>query len=210
MDLAETAKQIEFEIDVPGFKTKELDIELQNDKLAVSGEQKESPVSEDRSLTTFQLESTAFSNNGAIPTKFTGDGVDVSPPLSWRGIPQGTLELALICDDPDAPTPQPWVHWVLYGLPPETTRLPEGLPTTAELRTPVVARQGRNSWPSGQNHGYRGPAPPKGHGVHHYHFRLFALDAPLELQPGIDKETLVAAMSGHRLGEAEWIGTFER
>ena len=159
---------------------------------------------------TFELECPAFGHGAPIPKKFTSEGEDVSPPLLWRGVPEGTRELALICDDPDAPTPEPWVHWVLYGLSPDVTQLPEGLPDAVELRSPVAARQGLNSWPSGQVHGYRGPEPPRGHGVHHYHFRLYALDAPLGLKPGIDKKALLAAMSGHCLGEAEWIGTYER
>lgn len=158
----------------------------------------------------FELESPAFGHGAPIPKKFTSEGEDVSPPLLWRGVPAGTRELALICDDPDAPTAEPWVHWILYGLAPEVTQLPEGLPGAVELRSPVAARQGLNSWPSGQVHGYRGPEPPRGHGVHHYHFRLYALDAPLGLKPGIDKTTLLAAMSGHSLGEAEWIGTYVR
>lgn len=158
----------------------------------------------------FHIESPAFGNGDPIPREFTGDGADLSPPLAWHGVPQGTRELALICDDPDAPTPEPWVHWVLYGLAPETTHLDKGLPGDLELRFPITALQGRNSWPPGENSGYRGPAPPRGHGVHHYHFRLYALDAPLGLKPGIDKDTLIAAMSRHLLGEAEWIGTYVR
>lgn len=158
----------------------------------------------------FELESPAFGQGEPIPKRFTEDGDDLSPPLVWRGIPAGTREFALICDDPDAPTPKPWVHWVLYRLPAGTVSLPEGVPTDVELTAPLSACQGLNSWSSGQVHGYRGPAPPPGHGVHHYHFRLYALASPLSRAPGLDKEAVLKAIAGHVLAEAEWIGTYER
>jgi Raf kinase inhibitor-like YbhB/YbcL family protein len=156
------------------------------------------------------LTTTAFPANGTIPKKFTGDGADVSPHLAWSGVPTGTQELALICDDPDAPTPQPWVHWVIYKLPADATSLPEGIPAAQQISQPVAALQGRNSWSSGRTIGYRGPAPPPGHGTHHYHFQLYALDAPLSVKPGIDKPALLAAMQGHILAQAELIGTYSR
>lgn len=159
---------------------------------------------------TITIESTAFAAKGRIPKKFTGDGADVSPPLTWSAVPDGTQELALICDDPDAPTPQPWVHWIIYKLAPDLTGLPEGIPTGTRIEQPVAALQGRNSWTSGATTGYRGPAPPAGHGTHHYHFRLYALDTPLDLQPGVDKTALLAAMHGHILAEGELIGTYSR
>jgi len=156
------------------------------------------------------IQSSAFQNGASIPKKHTGDGVDVSPPLAWSGVPAGTREFALICDDPDAPTPQPWVHWVIYHIPPEATGLPEGVPTATRIEQPVHALQGRNSWSSGGTTGFRGPAPPPGHGIHHYHFRLYALDSPLGLNAGIDKPTLLSAMQGHILAEAELVGTYSR
>lgn len=159
---------------------------------------------------TITVESAAFAPGATIPQKYTGDGADVSPPLSWSAVPDGTRELALICDDPDAPTPEPWVHWVIYNLPPDTTGLPEGVPTGTRISEPVQALQGRNSWTSGTTTGYRGPAPPPGHGTHHYHFMLYALDAALDLQPGIDKSALLEAMHGHILAEGEVIGTYSR
>lgn len=154
--------------------------------------------------------SEAFKAGAAIPKKFTEDGQDVSPPLKWQNVPQGAKELALICDDPDAPTSEPWVHWVLYKIPAAVSGLPEGVPAEAELKSPAGARQGKNTWKSGKIIGYRGPAPPKGHGVHHYHFRLYALDAPLSLAANADKQQLLAAMKGHILAEGELIGTYER
>lgn len=157
-----------------------------------------------------QLSSSAFAPGGAIPRRYTGEGEDISPPLQWTGVPTGTQELALICDDPDAPTPEPWVHWVLYKIPPQTTGLPEGLPKTAQLSQPPGAMQGKNSWTGGQTIGYRGPMPPPGHGVHHYHFTLYALDAPLSIQPGETKKNLLKKMEGHILATAELIGTYQR
>jgi Raf kinase inhibitor-like YbhB/YbcL family protein len=159
----------------------------------------------------FQLTSSAFKNGQPIPRKFTGEGDDVSPPLNWDEPPDGTEELALICDDPDAPSAEPWVHWVIYGMPAGVRSLPEGIAAKQpELKNPVAARQGKNSWDSGVTVGYRGPMPPPSHGTHHYHFKLYALDHKLELGPSATKNQLSAAMKGHVLGEAELIGTYER
>jgi len=155
------------------------------------------------------IKSKAFSDGQEIPRKYTGDGQDVSPPLAWSDLPAGTKELALICDDPDAPTPQPWVHWVIYKIPADAMGLAEGIPQQEKLTQPAGVLQGKNSWPSG-NIGYRGPAPPKGHGVHHYHFKLYALDAPLNAPPGLDKEKLIKAMQGHILAQTELLGTYKR
>ncbi len=157
-----------------------------------------------------ELKSSAFQNGERIPRKYTGDGEDVSPPLSWSGVPEGAKELALICDDPDAPTAEPWVHWVIYGLSPELTELPEGIPAQSQIDKPVKALQGKNSWPSGRTVGYRGPAPPPGHGTHHYHFKFYALDQPLNLPPGVDKRRLLKAMQGHIIAQGELVGTYER
>jgi hypothetical protein len=153
------------------------------------------------------LRSDAFENGRAIPRRYTEDGEDLSPPLTWSGLPDGTKQLALIVDDPDAPRAEPWDHWILYKVPGDARTLPEGLPRTPTLDVPPGATQGKNSWGT---IGYRGPAPPKGHGTHHYHFRLHALDAPLQAAPGLDKAGLRAAMHGHVLAEAELVGTYER
>ena len=158
----------------------------------------------------FTLTSSAFSSGQKIPKRYTGDGADVSPALSWGQTPAGTKELALICDDPDAPTPEPWVHWVLYAIPATVTSLAEGIDPTPRPASPAEARQGKNSWDSGRTIGYRGPAPPPGHGVHHYHFRLYALDARLDLAPGRDKQQLLKTLEGHVLAEAELVGVYQR
>ena len=127
--------------------------------------------------------------------------------LRWNGVPDGAKELALICDDPDAPTPKPWVHWLIYKIPGDTLGLPEHVPVTPTLQAPVGARQGLTSW---ETIGYRGPAPPPGHGTHHYHFKLYALDTPLDLDEGADEPALVSAMQGHIIATGELTGTYER
>jgi len=153
------------------------------------------------------VESPAFSANQAIPRKYTGEGGDITPPLRWSNVPAGAKELVLICDDPDAPRADPWVHWVLYGLDPKTKELPEGLPRKDRIDKPIHATQGRNSW---GRIGYNGPMPPRGHGVHHYHFRVYALDKRLEAKPGLDKKELLALMRGHILAQGETVGTYQR
>ena len=155
-----------------------------------------------------KVTSEAFSAGGEIPKQFTADGKDRSPPLAWSGVPEGAKELALICDDPDAPSKDPWVHWVIYGIPANTKSLAEGISRQARPESPAGAANGVNSWTS-DNSGYRGPSPPKGK-VHHYHFHIYALDAALDLKPGLDKNGLLAAMKGHILGEGELIGTYQR
>ena len=107
-----------------------------------------------------------------------------------------TRELALICDDPDAPTPEPWVHWVIYGISPDVASLPEGIPNVERPAEPTGALQGKNSWTTGKTIGYRGPAPPAGHGTHHYRFTLYALGKVLEIPAGVNK-----AMIYYRIGD---------
>ena len=155
---------------------------------------------------TITVTSTAFEPGKSIPKKYSGDGDDVSPPLAWSKVPEGTKELVLICDDPDAPVGT-WTHWVLYKIPADTTSLPEGLPREKTLKTPAGAVQGVNSWPS-DNLGYRGPKPPSG--THRYFFRLYALDAPVTLPPGADKKALTAAIKDHVLAGGELMGTYKR
>jgi Raf kinase inhibitor-like YbhB/YbcL family protein len=145
-----------------------------------------------------EIKSSAFEPNARMPGKHTGEGANVSPTLSWQGAPEGTREFALICTDPDAPRARPWVHWVCCKISPVRSELPEG------VQEGVV--QGKNDF---GRLGYGGPIPPRGHGVHHYHFRLYALDKPMEARPGITQDELQKAMKGHILAEAELIGTYE-
>jgi Raf kinase inhibitor-like YbhB/YbcL family protein len=156
-----------------------------------------------------EVTSTAFAHGQPIPQKYSGEGADVSPPISWSGLPEGTQELVLICDDPDAPTAEPWVHWVIYKIPITMAELPEGIESRARLKQPAGVLQGKNSWPS-QNVGYRGPLPPPGHGTHRYFFKLYALEAKLVISPGMDKKGLLEEIKGHVLGEGQLMGTYQR
>jgi Raf kinase inhibitor-like YbhB/YbcL family protein len=153
-----------------------------------------------------ELTSSAFSPSGAIPRRYTCDGEDISPPLAWSGLPEGTRSLVLIVDDPDAPDPAApkmiWVHWLLYNLPPQTAGLDEAI---NEDDLPSGTRQGINDW---QRTGYGGPCPPIG--MHRYFHKLYALDTALPDLDEPSKAALEAAMAGHILASAELIGTYQR
>jgi len=162
-------------------------------------------------MVTLQLKSTAFLNGESIPKKFTREGEDLSPPLSWTGTPAGTKSLALIVDDPDAPDPiapqVTWVHWVAYNIEPDVSGLQEGAAskhnTTAKL--PAGMQEGLNDW---KNVGYEGPNPPRGR--HRYFHKLYALDTILEGLDNPTKAMLEAAMEGHVLDKTELIGTYAK
>ena len=156
---------------------------------------------------TLTIESPAFAAGAKISKQFTGEGEDISPQLVWSGVPGNAKELALICDDPDAPQADPWVHWVIYKIPAGATGLRRNVATSATLSEPAGALQGQNSWGT---IGYRGPLPPPGHGVHHYHFKLYVLDTALNVQSGLEKGELLAAMEGHIIAQGELIGTYQR
>ena len=152
---------------------------------------------------TIRVSSSAFQEGETIPTPYTGDGRDASPPLRWENVPDGTKSLALIADDPDAPRGT-WVHWVLYDLPADARSLDEGVPATETL--PNGAKQGKNDF---GKIGYGGPAPPRGK-PHRYFFKLYALDAPVNSRPGATKAELLAAMKGHVLAEGQLMGKYGR
>ncbi len=154
-----------------------------------------------------ELKSTAFAANAAIPKKHTCDGADLSPELSWSGVPKGTKSLALIMDDPDAP-PGTWVHWVLYDLPPEVSKLSEGLPKKEALAN--GAKQGL-CWgvEDFDRVGYYGPCPPPG-SPHRYFFKLYALDKVLGLPSRQTKAQVLKALEGHILAQAELVGIYKR
>lgn len=156
-----------------------------------------------------RLTSPAFDDGETIPKRHTADGEDLSVPLSWTAPPDSCAELALILDDPDAPRREPWVHWLLYRIPPDVRSLEEGIPREERLEEPVGAAQGRNSWAS-DDLGYRGPAPPEGHGPHRYRFTLYALDTELDVAPGVEIEDLRTAMEGHVLVQTRLTGLYER
>lgn len=144
----------------------------------------------------FVLSSPAFAQGQPIPREYTCDGADISPPLAWSGVPPDAKSLALIVDDPDAPSGT-WVHWVLFDIPPQSGGLPEHASTSGI--------HGSNSW---QRLGYGGPCPPGG--THRYFFKLYALDSALSLPPGTGKTQLLSAMEGHVLAHAELMGTYRR
>ena len=149
----------------------------------------------------FAISSTGFENGGDIPRKFTCDGADVSPELSWTEPPPGTESFTLIADDPDAPSGT-WTHWVLFDLPAATTSLAEGVTKIDEL--PGGERQGRNDF---RKIGYNGPCPPPGK-PHRYFFKLYALKGKLDLKPGASRQEVEQAMQGLVLGQAEWMGKY--
>jgi len=150
-----------------------------------------------------QLRSRAFAKGSVIPSEYTCTGPDKSPPLTWTGTPAGTRSFALIVDDPDAPRGT-FVHWVIYNMGSSVNQLPEDTPRSAQ--TTFGARQGVNGL---NNIGYRGPCPPPG-ARHHYHFRLFALDSPLKLEPGASAAEVRQAMREHVLASTELVGIFGR
>ena len=144
-----------------------------------------------------------------IPRDYTADGRNVSPPLQWSGAPPSTKAFAVICDDPDAPTPQPFVHWVIYRIPATARGLPENIPIDPAAPMPpeiAGAVQGLSGF---RRPIYRGPAPPPGK-PHHYHFKVYALDAALELEPGLTKAELLDRIAGHVIGEGELVAVYER
>ncbi|HKC46982.1 MAG TPA: YbhB/YbcL family Raf kinase inhibitor-like protein [Gemmatimonadales bacterium] len=151
------------------------------------------------------LSSSAFSEGASIPEKFTCDGANVSPALTWSGAPPSTQTFVLIADDPDAPAGT-WVHWVLFNLPAKTNALPENVARDEMLPALGNAAQGRNDF---KKFGYGGPCPPRGH-PHRYFFKLYALDTSLGLHPGATKAQLEAAMQGHIVGSAQLVGTYAR
>ncbi len=153
-----------------------------------------------------QITSTAFAPGASIPRQYTCQGEDVSPPLSWSGVPSGARSLVLIVDDPDAPDPaapkMTWVHWVLYNLAPDTTGLDQGVAPTA---LPAATLHGKNDW---KRTGYGGPCPPIGR--HRYFHKLYALDAMLPDLGQPTKDRLLKAMDSHILAQAELVGTYQK
>ncbi len=151
------------------------------------------------------LTSPAFTHNGHIPTRYTCDGGDVSPPLAWSGVPTDAMTLVLIMDDPDAPDPaapqMTWVHWVLYNIPHDTPGLAEG---AAAGGLPHDTLEGENDW---KRPGYGGPCPPVGR--HRYFLKLYALDTKLPDLHRPSKKQLQQAMHGHILARTELIGTYQ-
>jgi len=151
-----------------------------------------------------QLSSTAFQEGTSIPKQCTADGKDLSPPLQWSGAPVTARSFALICDDPDAPRKEAWVHWVVYDLPAGVHELGEGVPEIEDL--PGGGRLGKNDF---NKIGYGGPAPPPGK-PHRYYFKLYALDTTLNLPAGATKRELEGAMKGHIVAQGQLMGKYGR
>jgi len=146
--------------------------------------------------------SPAFKARAPVPAKYTCDGEDVSPPLTWHNVPKDAQSIVLICDDPDAPAGT-WVHWVCYDIPPDVAALDENMPPAETL--PCAGRQGVNDF---GNIGYGGPCPPGG--THRYFFKVCALDTVLGLPAGQTKKQIEKAMQGHVLASGELIGVYSR
>jgi hypothetical protein len=151
-----------------------------------------------------RLFSPAFEDGQPMPTRHTLEGGNISPELHWEQLPTGAKQLVLIVDDPNAPRELPFVHWVIYEIPGDTNTLREWLPKEPVLHESPFARQGRNDF---GRIGYDGPRPPRGTGVHHYRFELFALDRPLQLEARLDHTAVRAAMAGKILGRCLLVGT---
>ncbi len=164
---------------------------------AASTQSAAEPTVEPVAVLPMTLRSPAFESGGEIPQVHTCDGVNTSPELIWENVPQGTVALALVLDDPDAGN---FVHWVAYDLPPE----PGGLPAGLRSDLPAGGEIGANTWGRSE---YGGPCPPTG--THRYVFTLYALDSELDLPPGATADGLLAAAEGHILAEAQLAGTYE-
>jgi len=149
-----------------------------------------------------QVTSNAFKEGQPIPRQYTCDGVNISPPLEWSGVPKTAKTVALIADDPDAPTGT-WVHWVFYNLSAANIGLVENLPPDENLK--AGGFQGKNDF---GKIGYGGPCPPSG--THHYHFKVYAVDTELSLKAGATKDELLKAMEGHIVAQGQLTGTYAR
>lgn len=147
---------------------------------------------------TLAVTSSAFSEGGTIPAAYTVDAGGFAPPIAWGNVPESARSMVLVCEDPDAPMPKPFVQWLVYSLPSAVGSLESA---------PAFGREGKNSM---MKIGYAPPAPPAGHGPHRYHFQVFALDTILELEAGAGRSSLIEAMRGHVLAWGETVGIYER
>ncbi len=158
---------------------------------------------------TIVVESSTMTTGQMMPRDYSPDGRNISPPLTWRSLPAGTRQLAVICQDHGAGNPPPWVHWIIYNIPATARGLPEGIPFDRMDPLPselTGASQGNNSWGLAM---YRGPAPPGG-AMHEYDFTVFALDTVLDLPPGLTRAELLEAIEGHVLARGNMVPTYAR
>lgn len=159
---------------------------------------------------TITVTSTAFTNHANVPLQYSAYGDNISPQLSWSDLPEGTVQLALVMDDPIVPMPQPFVHWVAYNIPATATELPESLSKSVQV-TDVPELAGMINGVNGARMvGYFGPRPPADGKLHAYHFRIYALDTALNLPEGLNKEGLLAAIEGHVLGTGMLMGHYQQ
>jgi len=157
-----------------------------------------------KSQATLSVSSSAI--KGAVPRAHSEYGDGISPDISWQPV-EGARSYVLILEDPDSRPPRPFVHWVVYDIPADVTSLPAGLADYPRLVQPKELLQGRNGR---GGTGYFGPRPPVGDGPHHYHFQVFALDAVLDLRPGVERDEVIVAMSNHVLASGELVGTYQQ
>ncbi|MDP1930657.1 MAG: YbhB/YbcL family Raf kinase inhibitor-like protein [Gammaproteobacteria bacterium] len=159
---------------------------------------------------TIIVSSTAFEHHGTVPLQFSAYGDNISPQLSWSNLPAGTAQLALVMDDPVAPTPQPFVHWVAYNIPADASGLPQALskdPVVIDVPELVGMINGLNGT---RQAGYFGPRPPVDGKLHAYHFRVYAIDSVLNLPEGLNKDALLEAIEGHVLGTGMLMGHYQQ
>jgi len=149
-----------------------------------------------------EITSSSFKQGEMMPSKYTCDGNDISPPLKWSNVPGGTMTFVLISDDPDAPMGT-WVHWVLFNIPSHVTSLPEGVPSKENLDNGAI--HGITDF---GRIGYGGPCPPSG--THRYFFKIYALDNELALSPGASKKEVLKAMEGHIIAQGELMAKYKR
>lgn len=143
--------------------------------------------------------------DGRLDDRHSAYHDNISPPLTWDGV-AGAESYALVVEDPDAPRDKPFIHWMIWNIPPEAGGLPEGVPQAQRIAPPHPIIQGRND---NGDYGWVGPMPPAGHGVHRYYFQLFALDQRLELDPDTPLEELINVLKGHTLAKGEMVATYE-
>jgi Raf kinase inhibitor-like YbhB/YbcL family protein len=161
------------------------------------------------SLPQIAVGSPSLKMDETMPRDYTPDGRNVSPPLTWSNLPAATREIAVVCEDPDAGNPPPFVHWVIYRIPPTAKGLPEGIPIDPAAPMPAEISGAIQGMSGFRRAIYRGPAPPPGK-PHHYHFIVYALDADLGLTPGLTRADLLAAIDGHIIGRGEIVSIYER
>lgn len=151
-----------------------------------------------------KVTSKAFQDGGMIPPQYTCTGANISPPLAWGAVPEQSKSLALVIDDPDAPS-KTFVHWVAFNIPANVKEMPENIPAQETLNCFGQGKQGTNDF---KKLGYGGPCPPSG--THHYYFKLYALDTELTLDSSATKDQLLKAMEGHVLGEGQLMGRYQK